>query len=73
MSGLAGAGTNRRADMSATKARTPLVYLRDQLNDKGDFLKEYKTLSREDKADLALWARREMEVLGLPIAESVQA
>jgi len=38
----------------------PLKYLREQLNDKGDFLAEWKSLSHEDKNQMREWAIAEM-------------
>ena len=41
----------------------PLKYLREQLNDQGDFLNEWKLLSHEDKTQMREWAVEEMKVL----------
>ena len=42
----------------------PLKYLREQLNDKGDFVTEWKSLSHEDKTQMREWALEEMQVIG---------
>lgn len=45
-------------------AQTPLQYLKNQL--KFGFA-EWGTLTEKDKADLKVWAEKEMRVLGLEI------
>ncbi len=42
-----------------------LLYLQQELNDKGDFFASYKNLSDKDKQDLKDWAEREQDALGL--------
>ena len=44
-----------------------LKYLRQELNNDGDFLVEWGKLSLEDKADIKKYAAEEMGVLGIPI------
>ena len=43
-----------------TVTKTPLSYLRDELNGKGDFIKEYKVLDPKDKDDLKRYAAEDM-------------
>ena len=45
-------------------AQSPLVYLKRELKFTS---KEWLGLVKEDRSKLILWAKEEMEVLGLPI------
>ena len=42
-----------------------LKYLSTHLNDKGDFMSQYKNLSEKDKQELKEYAEREQDALGL--------
>ena len=45
--------------------QAPLNYLMKQLNDKGDFTAQWKTLDETDRETLRRWATEEQEALGL--------
>jgi hypothetical protein len=48
---------------------TIIGYLKENLGIDGDFMREYKSCSMEDKQELKEWAREEMKVLGIEIEE----
>ena len=51
-------------------ATTIVGYLRDNLGIDGDFMKEYRSLSAEDKQDLRDYAAKECEGLGIELKAS---
>lgn len=48
----------------ADKKINPLNYLAQELNGKGDFMQQYKTLNESDKTTLKHWADEEQTALG---------
>jgi len=57
-------------DRSSKMATTIVGYLRDNLGIDGDFMKEYRSLSAENKQDLRDYAAKECEVLGIELKAS---
>jgi len=51
-------------------ATTIVGYLRSNLGVDGDFMREYRGLSSEDKQDLRDYADKECEVLGIELKAS---
>ena len=49
------------------EAVTILQYLRSNLNDRGDFLAQWGSLTPQDKDDMKEYAKAEMGVLGIPV------
>jgi|6_EtaG_2_1085325.scaffolds.fasta_scaffold43345_2 hypothetical protein len=54
-------------------AVTLVGYLRDNLGMAGDFMKEYRGLSTEDKQDLRDYVTAECEALGIELKASAPA
>ena len=48
---------------------TPIGYLKKILNDKGDFLQEYKRINEPARLELKEWAKEEMTVKGINFKE----
>ena len=48
---------------------TIIGYLKTNLGIDGDFMREYKSLSMEDKVELKACAVEEMKILGIEIEE----
>ena len=57
-------------DMDYSQGTTPLMYCRYELDKGGDFMKEWKSLSEKDKADLREAAIKEMNTFGIPVKAS---
>ena len=45
--------------------QSPIGYLKKMLNEKGDFLQEYKRLNESDRLEMKEWAKEEMTVKGI--------
>lgn len=49
-------------------AKSPLIYLKEQLNDDGNFLGDYRRLPDSDKETLKKWAAEEMVATGVEVS-----
>ena len=55
---------------SKMAVKTIIGYLKENLGLDGDFMKEYRSLSAENKQDLRDYAAKECEVLGIELKAS---
>lgn len=48
-------------------AKTPLAYIRQEMEGLGAFIPDWKELDKKDKDELVSYAKKEMTILGIEI------